>query len=103
MIRHARNDLELAEQMQDAHKHSSAHKREILSSDICGCFYCLETYPPTEITNGLERDGSMCAICPKCGLNSVIGSASGYPITKEFLTKMRDYWFRVKPSHLTAI
>jgi hypothetical protein len=33
------------------------------------------------------------AICPKCLVDSVIGSASGYPITTEFLQQMHDHWF----------
>ena len=32
-------------------------------------------------------------ICPKCGIDSVIGSASGYPIEHSFLMKMREFWF----------
>ena len=34
------------------------------------------------------------ALCPYCGVDSVLGSASGYSITVEFLTRMREYWFR---------
>jgi hypothetical protein len=33
------------------------------------------------------------ARCPRCGIDSVIGSASGYPITREFLQTMKSYWF----------
>ena len=33
------------------------------------------------------------AICPYCGMDSVIGESSGYPITKEFLQKMQEHWF----------
>lgn len=33
------------------------------------------------------------ARCPRCGIDSVIGSASGYPITREFLQTMNSYWF----------
>ena len=39
-----------------AHKHCKKHKEEILSSAICGCFYCLATFPPTEIVDWLEED-----------------------------------------------
>ncbi|RIJ95014.1 MAG: cytoplasmic protein [Acidobacteria bacterium] len=75
-----------------AHKHSSNHREEILSSNIVGCFYCLNIYKPTEIHEWIDSDDS-CALCPKCGIDSVIGSNSGYPINDEFLRRMRSHWF----------
>ena len=54
-----------------AHDHSSNHYDEIITSEICGCFYCQETYKPSEIIEWID-DGT-CAICPKCGIDSVIG------------------------------
>jgi hypothetical protein len=74
-----------------AHKHSSNHRAELSESDICGCFYCLEVYSPKEIKDWIDDD--KCALCAKCGIDSVIGSASNYPITKDFLKQMREYWF----------
>ncbi|HEX8249772.1 MAG TPA: cytoplasmic protein [Pyrinomonadaceae bacterium] len=74
-----------------AHEHSSDHREELLKSDICGCFHCLEIYSPQEIKDWV--DDSTCALCAKCGIDSVIGSASNYPVTKEFLKEMKSYWF----------
>ena len=33
------------------------------------------------------------AICPYCGVDSVIGESSGFPVTKAFLSKLKAYWF----------
>lgn len=75
-----------------AHKHCTRHRREIEGSEICGCFFCLAIFSPQSITMWLnEGDGT--AMCPECGIDSVIGSASGYPITHEFLTRMNRHWF----------
>jgi len=74
-----------------AHKHSIGHRTELEASAICGCFYCLCTFAPTEIKEWID-DGQT-ALCPHCPVDSVIGSASGYPITPEFLRRMHDYWF----------
>ncbi len=78
-----------------AHKHSIFHKSEILQSEICGCFYCLEIFPPNKIERWVDEDinPEQTALCPECDIDSVIGSASGFPITKEFLAKMRNHWF----------
>jgi hypothetical protein len=74
-----------------AHKHCSLHRAEIERSSICGCFYCLSVFPPSDIVEWI--DGGQTAICPRCPVDSIIGSASGYPITKEFLQRMHDHWF----------
>lgn len=75
-----------------AHKYSSNHKDKLLNDSACGCFYCLEIFSPKDIKDWL-KDTSGTAVCPYCGVDSVIGESSGYPITKEFLKKMKDYWF----------
>jgi hypothetical protein len=33
------------------------------------------------------------ALCPNCGIDSVIGDNSGVKITERFLRKMRNAWF----------
>jgi NAD-dependent SIR2 family protein deacetylase len=74
-----------------AHEHSSKHRNEIMESNLCGCFYCLETFTPQYIVEWID-DGE-CAMCPKCGIDSVIGDRSGFPIEKAFLEAMRNHWF----------
>lgn len=48
------------------------------------------TFTPNEIKR-YTNDGHGC--CPKCGIDSVIGDASGYTIDKAFLSAMRKFWF----------
>ena len=76
----------------EAHKFSSNHKKALLNDHKCGCFFCLEIFDPKEITNWID-DTEGTAVCPYCKVDSVIGESSGYPITKEFLSKMNLYWF----------
>jgi len=33
------------------------------------------------------------ALCPGCGIDSLIGDQSGRPITTQFLDAMRAHWF----------
>ncbi|CAF1211504.1 unnamed protein product [Adineta steineri] len=73
-----------------AHKHCKNHPPEIENSELCGCFYCLSFFPPNEIDDWCD-DGAT-AVC-KCSIDSIIGSASGYPITKEFLLLIKNNWF----------
>lgn len=81
----AEHDLELA------HKLSSHNRQEIAKSEACGCFYCLAVFGPSEIEEWVDNDDT--ALCPRCGIDSVLGSASGFPIEKEFLRRMKVRWF----------
>ena len=75
-----------------AHRHSSCHQEELRASEQCGCFYCHKIFRPDEITEWCDAAEST-ALCPYCGVDAVIGSESGYPITEKFLTAMGEYWF----------
>ena len=79
-----------------AHAHSSHHRDELMRSESCGCFYCLRILPPSEIqewTDTIDGVGTT-ARCPHCSVDSVIGSASGYPIERHFLENMNEHGFR---------
>lgn len=87
----------------DAHVKCSFHREEIARSAICGCFYCLRTFTPTEILDWVDdapetvvitRSTGQTARCPHCGMDSVLGSESQFPISPEFLLAMRQYWFQ---------
>lgn len=67
-------------------------KKELMKDKKCGCFSCLRIFHPGEIKFWI-KDKKGTAMCPYCGIDSVIGESSGYHITKEFLTKMKEYWF----------
>jgi hypothetical protein len=49
-------------------------------------------YAPSEIREWVDTDETT-ALCPRCGIDSVIGSASGYQLSEDFLKKMHRYWF----------
>lgn len=79
-----------------AHKYSSRHRSQVLQSRICGCFYCLHIFAPGDIVEWIDRDDTglgTTAVCPRCNIDSVIGSESGYPITTQFLERMKRFWF----------
>jgi len=74
-----------------AHDHRSLHRVELERSETCGCFYCMATFPPSKIREWI--DAQQTALCPECEIDSVIGSASDFPITNEFLERMHSHWF----------
>lgn len=95
-IEHERWVASLPDDVREAHRHSIRHRSEILASRLCGCFYCGSFFQPGEIEIGVDDDSDgrgHTALCPRCGIDSVIGDKSGFPASSEFMTRMNSYWF----------
>jgi hypothetical protein len=74
------------------HRHTRANQMELEASEVCGCIACERIYFPSEIVRWLE-DGT--AMCPHCGVDAVVGSASGIPIMPGVLRRAHERWFLV--------
>jgi len=82
--------------LEAAHKHSVFNKAEGLGSDLCGCFYCLETFIAAGLVEFADEDNEkgMTLLCPHCGIDSVIGDKSGFPVGDQiFLSAMNRFYF----------
>ncbi len=75
-----------------AHDASSNHRDLVARSQSCACFFCLRTFSPSQIVEWVE-DVSGTAVCPYCGIDSVIPDAAGFQFTPEFLEAMQVFWF----------
>jgi hypothetical protein len=73
-----------------AKKHAKNNQDEVMSSDECGCFHCLETFSKDAIVDWSEEEDGTTAVCPFCDVDAVIGDAAGYPLTEDFLNAMRE-------------
>lgn len=79
--------------MDEAYAHAARNRLELEASEVCGCFYCLTTLKTEQIERWLE-EGPGTAVCPECQIDSIIGSASGYPVNDpKFLQAMHARWF----------
>src|SRR5436305_1938874 len=75
----------------------------------CACFHCFARFAPNEVRLWSDSDdprdddsGALgpdtdqfrgtTAICPQCEYDSVIGSASGYDLSDQFLRSLNEYW-----------
>jgi Pyruvate/2-oxoacid:ferredoxin oxidoreductase delta subunit len=81
----------VAPQLAEAHKHASQHRVEIEASTCCGCFFCFRTFPPLSIKAWI--DARQTALCPGCGVDSVLGNASSHRIDDAFLRRMHGQFF----------
>ena len=75
--------------LEAAHRHCTNNHNELALSKIAGCFHCQRWFPASEI----RRWRGLTAMCPYCGIDSVIGDKAGYPPIAGFLRKMHEYWF----------
>ena len=76
-----------------AHNLSFRSRHFIESSNVCGCFYCLKVFHPGEIEEWVDKGGTT-ALCPKCGIDSVLPDNCGVPLSREFLVQMHNRYFR---------
>ncbi len=94
---HERRVATFPKAVREAHHHSSNHREEILSSRECGCFHCGQGFSPSQITEWTdstdEDTEGTTAMCPFCGIDSVIGDQSGFPVKDAFLLELNKHWF----------
>ncbi|RZJ42474.1 MAG: cytoplasmic protein [Brevundimonas sp.] len=68
------------------------HRKQVEQSSLCGCFYCETNFEPARVEEWTDDDDT--ALCPNCGIDSVIGDASGVAVTDaDFIRRMHNYWF----------
>lgn len=82
-------------ELEGLHRRSSRHRPQILGSEMCGCFYCCSTFPSTTIKEWIDdRDGvGQTALCPRCGIDSVLPLERVDQVSAELLGRMHMYWF----------
>jgi hypothetical protein len=74
------------------HRHTRANRMELEASEVCGCIACERIYFPSEIVRWASEET---AVCPHCGVDAVVGSASGIPIMPGVLRRAHERWFLV--------
>jgi hypothetical protein len=75
----------------EAYLHANKHRVELQSSTLCGCFFCFRVFGFADITKWIDADQT--ALCPRCGIDAVLGSSSGQMINDAFLRRMHMHWF----------
>ena len=76
---------------EEAHRFSSHNRKNLEKDTRCGCFHCLKIFNHNEIDEWWDDDDT--AVCPYCGIDSVLGASSGFSITEQFLKGMHKEWF----------
>ncbi len=74
------------------------HEEAIKVSKLCGCFGCRRIFLSSEIEEWIDeskdcpRGPGRTAVCPKCGIDTVLPESKQYEITAELLCAMNKEW-----------
>lgn len=87
-----------------AFRYTTNNYAQIEASALCGCCSCVQVYPAEEVAawTGLEMTNlddpkaiaNQTALCPRCGMEAVLGDKAGFPINAQFLGRMNEAWFQ---------
>ncbi len=81
-------------QLQSFYARTKNNDREILNSDQCSCIFCRQTYSARDINDWVSNeDGTLNAICPICGMETVIGDRKQGKISHEDLKEINLRFF----------
>jgi hypothetical protein len=93
-------------EIEEAWSHARQNVREVQASTLCVCIQCQTYFPPSRIVEWLNPAGEHTfrpgplptsdkadAFCPNCGMDFVIGDASGLPIQNPaFMRALNSTW-----------
>lgn len=61
------------------------------ANQLCGCFCCMTMFDSSEINNWTDKGRT--ALCPQCGIDSVLSQTTDIKITDKLLEAMYKRWF----------
>ena len=80
------------------HKLCGWHEDAVRASTQCGCFDCLRLFPASGISQWIEeqetsaRGRGRTAVCPACGMDTVLPESPDYVLSVELLSAMHKRW-----------
>ena len=77
-----------------ASEYSIRNREGLLPGTLAACYHCLHVFPAEEITDFTDAEET--ALCPYCGIDSVLPQHAGYSFERENLEEMRAFWFGAK-------
>lgn len=76
-----------------AHGWCTGNESSIVSAERCGCFHCGEVFQAAEINEWIGDRTGRTAICPRCGVDSVLPGTRPEFLDPAFLAAMNRRWF----------
>lgn len=81
-------------EIENIYQQSYANEEQIRHSTQCGCFFCESLFDSATVIDFCQEDGDKrTALCPHCGMDTVIGDSTGISITPELLHQLNQQYF----------
>ncbi len=77
--------------IKEASKYSIYNMSGLMQGEMAGCYYCLSVFKVSKIKE--TTDNGKTALCPECGIDSVLSDRSPYVLNKKNLQILYKYWF----------
>lgn len=77
--------------IRDIHKFCTNNKENLSKSELCGCFYCVDVYPASEVTEYMPNENT--AECAHCGIDTVLPDNQYFKLNQDLLKEMKRCWF----------
>ena len=81
----------MARSLRGAIGHATRNRATLSNAERAACYYCLAIFSPAEIIDWVDEEQT--ALCPRCGIDSVLPDSAGYEFTQEELRELRQFWF----------
>ncbi|MCH5180839.1 MAG: hypothetical protein J1F32_06475 [Erysipelotrichales bacterium] len=78
-------------QLEKLHAYSSNNKELIDRSNKCYCFHCKSELDSKDVHDYIDEGKT--ALCPKCGIDSIIPDSIDEEINEIIIVEMNNYWF----------
>lgn len=75
----------------EAARFALRNRAQLAASTQAACYHCRERFPPAEVLDWTDQGET--AVCPRCGVDTVIGNASGFPLDERTLAALYARWF----------
>lgn len=84
-------------QFPDIYKHTKNNELDILQSKTCSCLFCQQNYSARKVSEwNTDKNNQMSAVCPECGMDAVVGDASGYVLDDDDIETLHKTYFGEK-------
>jgi hypothetical protein len=77
--------------LRDIAIHAMKNRKSIMDSAVCGCFSCKTIFSNNDIVEW--TDWGETAICPKCGVDTVLPQSAGVTLDTEHLSEIAKFLF----------
>lgn len=80
-------------ELDTAHKKAFQNEPLVQIAKDCACFCCLEHFPPSAIYGWVDDKLHRTAMCPKCGIDSVLTEETLDRVPDDFLKALQKVYF----------